>query len=401
MVHLTPRDRQLIDQQGWCEKLSVEPYVRLGNSYVLSHIPAGGCVFLTDDGKCRIHLEHGASQKPLACQLYPLTLEPHEESLQAGIRFDCPTVARNGGTVVTSYQSQIQQLANELTTALGGSFPGSERPVEFVRGRSMPRQIVDEIVEKIDAWLSQSQRPLQQRLMGLLDLVQTLENAKLQRMSDEQVGELIAMLLQDMPNVINERDDSLIAPPTSRQLKLFRQTIYSYCEHITFGQARASLFRAWRYRLDQLQRAKIMMAGVGAIPQLGPQSAYMTFEQVDAVTLQTGAQQACGELMTRYLRSRILTQATFGNGFYGWPVLDGLQAQLLGVAVLGWLVRYVAAASQRTTYGIEDLVQAIGMLDRGAGRVRELGRRTASLRQTYLYQDDGLKKILKLYPVVD
>src|SRR5262245_3200248 len=87
VVHLTLEDRRKIDAQGYAAKLGAPPYVRLESSYVLNHGPDGACISLQTDGLCRIHAEHGMAAKPLACHVYPFTLERDREGLQAGIRF--------------------------------------------------------------------------------------------------------------------------------------------------------------------------------------------------------------------------------------------------------------------------------------------------------------------------
>src|SRR4051794_3197520 len=82
-VTITDEERQRIDAQGWDSEadLGGQPaYVNRGwpwaRRYTLNHRPDGRCVFLSDQGLCRIHERFGYETKPLACRLYPFVLVP-------------------------------------------------------------------------------------------------------------------------------------------------------------------------------------------------------------------------------------------------------------------------------------------------------------------------------------
>lgn len=106
-----------------------------------------------------------------------------------------------------------------------------------------------------------------------------------------------------------------------------------------------------------------------------------------------------GLLLTRYLRTRIIGRTAFGPGYHGWPVLDGLRALMLAVAVAGWLTRYVALCEGRMAYGCDDVARAIGIVDRNATRGPELRTRSARLRVQYLAQDQGILRLLCAYSI--
>jgi lysine-N-methylase len=403
VVHLTAVDRQKIDRQDWPVRLGCPPYVRLGASFVLSHKPGGGCVFLNDAGRCRIHAEYGATEKPLACQLYPFTLEPQLGTIRTGIRFDCPSVAANKGKPISEHKPEVSRLAAELQQAAPGQFEGESKPIELVQGRPLPAAALDSLVERLDAWLRDDARSVDDRLVGLLDWVETLSAARLDRLHDEQLRDLIGMLADDLPQAVQAARDARAAPPNRRQLKLFRQAVFAHCEHVTLEQALAPFFARMRGRLYQLVRGRRLAAGAGPLPALlrgRSNDRGATFEEVERCGLADEPEASlCDEALNRHLRARLLSRVAFGGGYYGWPVLDGLAALLLAVPIVGWLARYLAVVAGRESCGREDIAAAIGVVDRNAGRVPELGSTVARLRLRYLRQDQGLLRLMRSYPL--
>jgi lysine-N-methylase len=402
VVHITQTDREKIDRQNWAGRIAGQPYVRLGQSCVLNHKAGGGCVFLQEDARCRIHVELGATEKPLACQLYPFTLESEGGSIRAGIRFDCPSVGRNQGKPISEHKRETGRIAFDLKKALPSEF-AARSPVEISRGRPLSAGELDSVVEHIDAWLRDASRPIEDRLVGLCNLVDTLGDAKLVRLRTEQLRELVGVLTADLPNAVQSNHEHPSSPPTRRQLKLLRQAVFAHCESITLTQAQASFFQGVKYRFNQLGRARRLASGSGVLPPLVrgiDASDALTFAALDAVMPDPGLDAlACEDLMTRYLRARLLGRAAFGKGYYGWPILNGLAALLLTMPIASWLARYVAAAAGRSTYVWEDIVRAIGIVDRNAGRVPELGSRPAVMRLRYLTFEHGIVRLVLALPL--
>src|SRR4051794_11735239 len=92
-VSVTEAERKRIEEQGWSKRpefAGVELFVRegrFGKRYRLNHQPDGSCVFLGENGRCKIHAEFGGATKPLACQLYPYVLIPAGNHWRVGMRF--------------------------------------------------------------------------------------------------------------------------------------------------------------------------------------------------------------------------------------------------------------------------------------------------------------------------
>src|SRR5436189_5838571 len=82
-VPVTEEERKRIEAQGWDRQTDLgglAPFVRVGSfwkrGYRLNHRPDGSCVFLSEQGRCRIHERFGFAAKPLPCRLFPFVLIP-------------------------------------------------------------------------------------------------------------------------------------------------------------------------------------------------------------------------------------------------------------------------------------------------------------------------------------
>lgn len=400
VVHLTQRDVDEIERQGWRQRMSEPPYIRLGRERVLNHQPGGGCVFLTEDGRCRIHAEFGAEAKPLACRLYPFTLHHEGDAIRAGLRFDCPSAVSNSGSALSSHRKHLTRLVAELHDA-GQSLLGDRAaPACLTDGRRLTNAEQHAFVRCLDSWLRDANRPLSQRLLGMYHLICTLSRAKLQNVRDEEFVELLDLLAIDLPAATDELRAQAAPPPSSREGKLLRMNIFAHCEHVTLAQARRSFLAGLAYRFDQLSRARRFVRGVGPVPKLVAGFLGGSFAEVARITCPIEVHRQIDELLTRYLRVRLLGGTAFGAGYYGWAAVDGLSALLLAVCCVDWLARYFTVTEGRAAIMIEDVNHALGVVDRTAGRARELGTRAARLRVRYLASEGGIERLVRSAGIV-
>jgi Fe-S-cluster containining protein len=110
----------------------------------------GACVFLTAEGRCRIHEVIGEQSKPLACRIFPFSFHTirtaaaaghSEDEIVVSASFACPTVIANEGAAATAQRAELQKLQ----TAWNRVFPAPAAPIEFVRGRTIPRDALSRI----------------------------------------------------------------------------------------------------------------------------------------------------------------------------------------------------------------------------------------------------------------
>src|SRR5438067_2086294 len=96
-VTVTDEERRRIEGQGW-EKEEDFAYLPLftrhglwwSRRYQLNRRADGSCIFLSEQGRCRIHERFGAEAKPLPCRLFPFVLIPTADHWRVGMRFACP-----------------------------------------------------------------------------------------------------------------------------------------------------------------------------------------------------------------------------------------------------------------------------------------------------------------------
>lgn len=400
VVHLTPADRARIDQQAWREKLGTVPYVLLRGEPVLNHRPDGGCVFLEPDGRCRIHVEQGAEAKPLACRMYPFSIEKQDGRLRAPIRFDCPSVARCAGQPLARRRAEIARLAGMLEAAQPDLLAGGADRWFLRPDREASELEMTALVDVLDEQLANRDISLVRRLADVWQIVSALRAARLDSVREERFAELAKLLASGVAGEEENAGSQETTEPTARQTTLFRQAIFAHCEHLDLRQARTSGWSAWRYRLNQFRRAqRFIRASRASSEVLGGVvrgARRVTHSDVEAVTAANGSMGAASEeLATRYVRQRIVGRAAFGNAYYGWALLEGVAALVLSIAVAGWLGRYFAVSAGRTACEMEDFVRAVGVVDRAAGRLPELGSRSAKLRLMYLSRDSGLPRLLR------
>lgn len=103
--------------------------------------PDGVCGFLSADNRCRIHEELGGAAKPLTCQMFPFSFDAVLGETRVVSSFCCPTVVRNDGTSLAAQRKEIGSLARRWRTS---STP-TDRPIEWVKGRALDPDLLDEM----------------------------------------------------------------------------------------------------------------------------------------------------------------------------------------------------------------------------------------------------------------
>jgi hypothetical protein len=185
-----------------------------------------------------------------------------------------------------------------------------------------------------------------------------------------------------------------IEPASRAQLAMLRQAAFFRLEDPKVGElARLGRLRA---TIGQYLRSRAFSRGRGTMPAVGRWPS-VAFAAVEATAPHAAGpeREACEELLVRWLRATVLGGRAWGSGFYGWPVVDGLQAASLNLACALWLARAHAASAGRPAVALEDLRAAVGRVDRTSGRAPWIGSRAERARLAWLRIDDGLRRILR------
>lgn len=413
-VELSESDRARLASQQWKERLGEPVSVEFRGRTYLRQRADGACIFLQNDGLCRVHAEFGFEQKPLACRVFPFSLAPGPDTALAGINFACRSVRENKGAALGTHLASIRDFQSALPEASRASV------VRLTARQEASREETDAVVEGLDAWLAREDVTFAERLDGLAWFAQSLMAAKLEAgrgrraVRGRRFVELVELLLTALPEELHHLP---CEPPARRQASLLRQAVFARTEDPKIP----SVARRGRLRtvLSQLARSRRFARGRGAVPAIGlawPEGA--TFAAVETcVPAGSGPDAArADELVVRWLRASILGGRAWGSGFYGWPITEGLGALVLNLATVGWLARAHAAARMAGTArtaphatsgaddgasdapacaGFEDVSAALGRIDRSAGRAPWLGGSAERLRLEYLAGDDGLRRLVR------
>ena len=127
LVPLNDADVARLESQKWNEHPDYRDtpvMVRYPSSkkrFRLAQRIDGSCVFLKDNGLCRIHSDLGYEAKPTICRVFPLQLIPRDGNAALTIRRACPSSAADKGSPLKEHLPFMQQFVREgrLTTNRG------------------------------------------------------------------------------------------------------------------------------------------------------------------------------------------------------------------------------------------------------------------------------------------
>lgn len=388
-MQLRQADVRRLSEQAWESRLGENPVVQFRGRQYLRQRADGACVFLLENGRCRIHAEFGFELKPIACQLFPYMVAPGENASQMGVSFACQSVIENKGRLLN------EQVPDALRIVLRGlpEVISPARGASLARGRNAEPNELHVLSTRLVHWLREP-IPLAVRLDGLAWIAQTLRIARLNRVRGKRFEELMSVLFGALADELPLHP---IAIPTARQTALFQNAIFSRTEDPK-PIAQGAPLRVISI-LSQLRRGRAWRRGSGesVVPPVGVGwPTKVTFGGVSRVgsLRQSSDHLACDELVTRWLHASIEGGRVWGSGYYGWSAVEGLAALALSAACVGWLARLHAAGSGERLVRLVDLQAAIGRVDRTAGRAVWLGGWSERMRLSYLVEQEGLRRLI-------
>jgi lysine-N-methylase len=385
-VQLREADLAKLSRQKWEERLGGPVTVEFRGRTFLRQREDGACVFLQTDGLCRIHAEFGLEEKPIACQMFPFSVTPGPADAAIGLSFACGSVAASRGAELFTHRRDVLRMLESLPETLDPAH------IDLAPGLEAEAGEVEVAVERIDRWLARAEIPLRIRLDGFAWLAQSLQAARLDRVRGERFVELVATLAGALP------DELALLPvdgPSRGQRRLLRQAVFARVEDPKIGRMVAR--GRFRSVLDQLLRSRRFAAGRGAAPALGPEwPAGLRLEGAETVAPVGDSVElaAIDDLVTRWMRGAIRGRRRWGAGHYAFPLTLGLVALAVDLAAVGWLAR-LRASARDDGVRLEDVVAAVGRIDRTSGRAPWLGSRPERLRLGWLALDDGLRRTVR------
>ncbi len=392
-VQLRDADLRKLLEQKWHERLGEPVTIDFRGTTYLRQRDDGACVFLMEEGLCRIHKEFGFEAKPIACQLFPFHATPSVHGLSMGVNFACQSVLENKGAELKTHLKDLGRMAGELEelrqSATTTPLLTDRLPADTIE--------VDAVTSHADAWLARTDVSLPVRVDGLAWVAQSLGKAKLDSVRGKRFTELLQILFAALPDELAHHP---IEPASLRQLRMLRQAVFMRTEDPKLS----AIGRQGRLKttLSQLSRSRRFKRGRGVVPQIGEGwPANVRFESIDLAAGCDGAANAelIDDLFTRWLRASILGGRCWGAGYFAWPLVAGLQNLVLNAACAAWLAHLHATGclltnqSTNAVININDVRAAVGRIDRTLGRAKWLGTAAERLRLTYLNLDDGLRRV--------
>lgn len=393
LIEVTEEERTRIEQQQWtaADGVTIPPIVRMSKGwfgpprYRLAHQADGSCVFLTADGRCRIHAKFGEAAKPWPCRIYPYAFHPGDRRLMVGMRFSCPSVVKNQGTPVSAQLRELQPMAEHNIPAGADELP----PPKITSQTALGWREFAQIVAAVDGMLANPTQPLILRLQRLALWTQLINDRLLQQFAQALPQNL--SLLRDMTEMELPRLGETPVPVSAMGRLYFRVLSALYARKDTV----ADLSSGWRGRWRLLRSYVAMIRGRGMLPAFQPDLRPLHFQRLETSAGPLTAEMQA--LLTRYLRTKLSTYHFCGRAFYDLPLVDGLNYLVLTVPITLWLTRWLAAADNQSSWQLSDLERGLAIVDHNHGFSPAIGTPSAQSRVRWLAASGELGRLCDWY----
>ncbi len=391
-IEITDEERRRIEQQNWTAADGIpagQPmFQSLGPRWnrrsALAHQPDGACVFLSDDGLCRIHAKFGEAAKPLACRVYPYAFHPDGKKVTVSLRFSCPSVVANLGTPLTENTRELKKLASLVVPKQSRELP----PPRINRREQVGWADFHRFVGALDENLADEEAGIGIKLCRALGWLMLVESAQFEKIQGDRLAEFLELIIGATSAEVDATLADAEPREPSRTGRLhFRMLIAQYARKDTAAEVASG----WRGRLRLLKAALKFAKGTGKLPALQAAFGEVPFAEVENVSreLPTEAE----ELFTRYFRVKVQGLHFCGRAYYDLPLVEGFQSLALMYPLVIWLARWLAVTNGRDRLTMEDISQALAIADHHHGYSPALGTRTARNRVRQLSQLDDIRKL--------
>ncbi len=339
-IAISDEERRRIESQGWAAEADFQ-----GVPLVTAHGPPwarqhhlgrradGSCVFLSAEGRCRIHARFGAAAKPLPCRLFPFLLVPAGDHYRVGLRFACPSAAESKGRALAEHDRELREFAAILEKREGVTVGPETVPPPALQGsQSVEWPDLLRFVEALQKLLRNRADRVERRLRKCLAFAHLCRQAKFDAVKGPRLTELLDLLTAGLEAEVPADPAAAAAPGWTGRL-LFRQALALYARKdqgpnrgpATHGRL-SLLLSAWRYA-----------RGRGEPPRLHGWAPHTTFEQAErpAGPLPPDAE----ALLERYYLIKVGSVQFCGVANFDMPLWEGLESLLLTFPILMWLRR--------------------------------------------------------------
>jgi len=394
LVRLSDDEVQKIKSQNWDVNKDLggyQPFRNTGlfkNKINLNHRPDGSCVFLGENNLCKIHGKFGLDAKPLPCQVFPYVLIPTGNEWSVGVRYACPSAAKNLGTPVVKQRDLIVDFKDKLIEREKFTITLAENKVKPMLSNSQETSwdIIFAIRNKLSDMLRSEKHCISHSLRRCIALSNELKSTNMSKLNITQVTEFLDIFekvtISDVPV-----DAFAVPSPNWVGRVLFRQisALFTRKDH---GPNRGI---ANKGRIALLKAAIQFAKGSGKVPKLNAWISDTTFEDIESRRCELDEES--NELLRRYYLVKIESLQFFGASNFGIPFWEGLNILLLTYPIIIW-----TSLAQNSQDTMADKIQrAISLVDDHFGFNKILG----GLRQRYgfnlLDQKNETEKLIAWY----
>jgi lysine-N-methylase len=388
-VPVTAAERARIEAQGWKDDpeigdlpLFVRQDLRSGNYRLFRG--ERGCVFLNDQGRCRLHERHGVDAKPLACRLYPFVLVPLGDQWRVSLRFACPSAATSQGRPLPEHVPVLEPIAAALENA--DLVRGKPQPLpELQDGQPIAWEDLGRFHAALLALFRRGGEPLEQRWRRCLALAAVCRKARFEKVTGDRLREFLqvvaAAVEADVP-----ADAARVPPPGWRGRMHFRQALAVLTARDRGALAGAALGSGWR----RLLLAWRFLRGTGAVPRVNALVPDTTFERVELATGPLPAEALA--VLERYYEVKLTALHFFGPAFHGLGLWEGLDSLALTLPAVLWLARVFEDRSRE-----EAVTLAVQIVDENLGYEPLVAGRRFRAWVDALAAEDDLARLIAWY----
>ena len=247
-VQLREADLAKLRAQDWETKLAMPVTVEFRATTYLRQREDGACVFLMDDGLCRIHKEYGFAEKPIACQMFPFVLVPDDVRTHVGISFACQSVRENKGAELRTHIREVDRMSQSVPETRAATYSAM-----LADAMSAKEGELDALRMTLDRLLAREDWVMRDRFDGLAWIAANLGRAKLVEVRANRFRELVMVLASAVPA---ELEHLPLEAALTKQMRLLRQAVYARLEDVQVNKAKAK--GRWRtvLALGQCHRSR-------------------------------------------------------------------------------------------------------------------------------------------------
>ena len=380
LIEITSEEKKRIDKQAW----STADGIPAGQSVVektgkdrfrLSHQPDGACVFLDDQGLCRIHAKFGEPAKPLACRVYPYAYHPANNQLTVSLRFSCPSVVQNLGQRVVEQASELQQVARQVVPS---QHQLPDPPV--VHGaEQLDWKDFQRFLTAFDEGFTDDTVDFATQLMRILSWLELVEQSQFQTIRGNKLQDYLNLVTRAAARAQPDSDLPVLRPSGTGRT-MFRQLVAQLLRHDTEATVQGGVKERLRLLMDGMQ----MTFGIGRVPPLpDPISVARVFGLhseggirpafADIESEFNGRTPQVDRLMSRYFRIKIQGMHFCGPANFGLSLVDGFRSLALMYPAALWVARVRAFCHGRSELELNDVQAALATVDHNYGYSPALG----------------------------